>query len=741
MRPYRSIGLGYGLVIAAAIALVGCTTPSSSRDSGGGTDASTNGAEPGQELPTGACAENDPPGGQVVFPPENVSVAAGEIAFLWLATDADGEEVDSTVYVSDQPAVFDNPLLTQGVIGVIGDEEAAQQRTSFQLTQTGRFYWGVEISDQCGATVRRPVDGDGVPFRVTLSGRGRLDASDVILLCPRDSQAARRTTTFLWSLGDTVPQRTKVFVSRADEPNPFQSPLRVLEVTPPTASFRALSAAEALPADQELSWGLRIETPDQVLFTFEGQLGQSFVATENVPPSGELLGPADGAVLADNTPRFDVRWQADPGNCEDPLTSTVYFERLEGAEAPQSLFDSPIRVEVEAGTLELDLVSRVAELDLVAGVWAWGVLADDGTDAASLSARPAGSNYQTFLRNTSPEFVAPPTVGWRACDPLAALLDTTDFAYADANGPDTVAITLYYAPDRSAVFDESSATQTLAAGEIAGTPQDAFFVVVQESETGCPVFARGTGFYGVELNDGVNDPVRRIVEYAGPDRNGNGVPDADDITAGTSEDCNGYDIPDESDVSAGLSPDCNDNGVPDECELAGNDCNGNAVPDDCELAEADANGNGIIDECEPPPPPPPFPDCNGNGVPDDQDIANETSTDCNLDGIPDECQGSPLVDAGTLRTGVIVNGTYNSWENESDTNHLSGIICNVEGDILPEWIVESQPSGSEVFFEDQFSPWTPYWMQPAVPGTYVFRLTETLSGATDTVSLTLVLPQ
>ena len=89
-------------------------------------------------------------------------------------------------------------------------------------------------------------------------------------------------------------------------------------------------------------------------------------------------------------------------------------------------------------------------------------------------------------------------------------------------------------------------------------------------------------------------------EY-GTDCNTNGIPDADDITSGTSSDCNSNTVPDECDISAGTSSDCNTNGVPDECELPGNDCNTNEIPDDCDI------GAGTSDDCQP-------------------------------DGVPDECQ-------------------------------------------------------------------------------------------------------
>ncbi len=80
-----------------------------------------------------------------------------------------------------------------------------------------------------------------------------------------------------------------------------------------------------------------------------------------------------------------------------------------------------------------------------------------------------------------------------------------------------------------------------------------------------------------------------------------------------SPDCNGNGIPDAQDLSSGTSPDCNSSSVPDECELAGNDCNANTIPDDCDVDPLDPDGNGQI------------------------------SGDCQPDGIPDECQLSPEV--------------------------------------------------------------------------------------------------
>ncbi len=395
MRAYRLRSWACGLAIAAVIGLVGCTGGT------GGDNTNENGTgEPGQPgPPLSLCdPENDPPSGDLVYPSENALVAAGGVAFIWEANDSDDPIVRSTIYVSDQPSVFENPLLTQEL-----DLGAAvlEHRTTIQLPlESGRLYWGIEISDLClvgsdPQTIRRfrrPVDELGVPFDVTVLGDLRTGAPGAILLCPSGAQRARQRTTFDWSLDDAFPSptRTQVFVSRAGDPNPFDSPLRVFDVTPPTASSWAMTPDDQpLPADQALAWGLRVQTADLTLdlvqFTGEGESGQSFTAGPNVPPSGELLAPPDGTVLADDTP---LQWQADPGNCEDELTSTIFFEFLEetlaDAAEPQSLFDSSFSLEVGTGQFELNVLPLVAELNLRSGVWAWGVLADDGTDQIQL---------------------------------------------------------------------------------------------------------------------------------------------------------------------------------------------------------------------------------------------------------------------------------------------------------------------------------------------------------------------
>jgi len=69
-------------------------------------------------------------------------------------------------------------------------------------------------------------------------------------------------------------------------------------------------------------------------------------------------------------------------------------------------------------------------------------------------------------------------------------------------------------------------------------------------------------------------------------------------------DCNGNGIPDDCDIADGVSLDCNTNGIPDLCELSDGtvrDCNLNLLPDVCDIAKgvsADCQPNGIPDECD-----------------------------------------------------------------------------------------------------------------------------------------------
>ncbi|MGB2987152.1 MAG: hypothetical protein WBE26_14875 [Phycisphaerae bacterium] len=83
------------------------------------------------------------------------------------------------------------------------------------------------------------------------------------------------------------------------------------------------------------------------------------------------------------------------------------------------------------------------------------------------------------------------------------------------------------------------------------------------------------------------------------------------------DDCNGNGVLDACDVAAGTSEDCNSNGIPDECDT---DCQPNGIPDDCDIAW------GTSEDCQP------------NNVPDECDIASGTSEDCQPSDVPDECE-------------------------------------------------------------------------------------------------------
>ncbi|HUU86007.1 MAG TPA: hypothetical protein VM243_21125 [Phycisphaerae bacterium] len=465
-----------------------------------------NGLEAPRPLPDGV--ENFPPTGETRFPVEGGTVAAGPVVFVWAAGDANGTTVDTTIVISAQPEVFENRLYTLTVRTAPEEEE---HRIEIELVGTGTFYWGIEITDGVN-TVLRPAGQVGVSFEIT-SDSGRIGLEDAILLCPGSTQPARERTTFKWSLGDVEPVRTTVFVSRAGVENPFESPLQVLEVDPPTETFRALSESEALSIGDELSWGLRIETADEVQFTFEGQLGEMFVVEENVPPSGALQGPENDTRLPDNA-LLELMWADDAGNCEDVLTLTLALEFLGGAAEPAALFESELQLTAQADRVEAELFPQLLDLDLQAGRWAWGILADDGTDQRSLpDVDNLDRDFRTFIRDTSPFFVIEPAATTRVCPSAAHAADVIAFSYDDGNGSETVGVTLYYAALGADVFDSPTETFAFEPGAFGQSASDAYVFVQPAGSADCPEFSNKLGFYGVELDDGVNDPVRAMARY------------------------------------------------------------------------------------------------------------------------------------------------------------------------------------------------------------------------------------
>jgi hypothetical protein len=171
----------------------------------------------------------------------------------------------------------------------------------------------------------------------------------------------------------------------------------------------------------------------------------------------------------------------------------------------------------------------------------------------------------------------------------------------------------------------------------------------------------------------VGTPVSISVHVTG-DCNNNGIPDIQDILAGTSVDCTGNGIPDE------CEPDCNGNGVADSCDIAAGtveDCSGNGIPDIC---EPDCDSTGVADTCE-------IaagisPDCDGDGIPD------QCENDCNQNTIPDDCEAVPALAGSSVH-----------FDGVDDTIALAQNGLNFSGTITMEaWIKPESTDGIRIIF-------------------------------------------
>ena len=122
------------------------------------------------------------------------------------------------------------------------------------------------------------------------------------------------------------------------------------------------------------------------------------------------------------------------------------------------------------------------------------------------------------------------------------------------------------------------------------------------------------------------------------DCDGDGVPDEDEVAAGTLPDCDGNGLADGCELLVWPDLDCSGDGLIDLCQLETDDCDGNGIVDACDIASypyLDCDENGLLDSCVPVPE---GHDCDGNGLPDCREIAEDRSLDCTFDGILDACQ-------------------------------------------------------------------------------------------------------
>lgn len=754
MTTYRrSYVYGVLSVFTLAAAIGGCQLFGGSSGGGAGGSGDDNGPEGPIGDPVPECIAEGAGGGatptaEIVFPPEGAVLEGGEVTFVWSVADANGDDVQVTVVISDQPDVLGNPLIT--AITCAGPNTDFGT-TTVEIPEDGEYFWGIVVTDGVNR-VLRPAGGQGFSFNFTFV-EGRTGVSGVAFLCPQQGQPARQQTTFQWLVQNLEPARTQLFVSRDGEASPFDNPLSVFEIQPPTANQLALTEAQALPIGATLTWGLRIESEEGVGFTFDGVAGAPFTVQDNVPPSGELLDPDDGAVWSDALDTFVVSWDADPGNCEDSLTSTIFFEQIEEGGSPDDLFGSELQLVLGPGSLESNLAA--ANLTLPGGTWAWGVIADDGTDQTPLpNADAPGQNFGTFLRDTAPRFVSGPVVDWTECASGVGLLESLLFEYADDNGAGTVDVRLTYAASEGDVFDDPSAERELDL-PVSGTSADAV-VVLSQALAECEDFVQGFGFYGVELDDGVNAPVQAVAEYqpTDPPPTSGACCTDDGCLQVSSADCDGIYI---GDGSACSEVDCDN--LPGACcqpdgsceEVLEADCDGSfqgngtscdsavcpvligacCQPDgSCQEVEEDectGSFQGTGSTCDDASCPVlvgacclsneacidgvtsgecsqqdgeyqgngtncdtvdcvQLVDCNGNGIEDSTDISNGTSADCNTNGIPDECEDI-AVNRRYVDDSVEVSGDGLSWETAYAT--LQEALTEAAGGSVEEiWVAE-----------------------------------------------------
>ena len=138
-----------------------------------------------------------------------------------------------------------------------------------------------------------------------------------------------------------------------------------------------------------------------------------------------------------------------------------------------------------------------------------------------------------------------------------------------------------------------------------------------------------------------------------------------------------------------LQLDHNANGIPDAQEVAAGsltDCDGNGLADGAELIfwpQLDCGSDGTIDSCQLP-----QEDCDGDGYTDSCEIETQGQADCNLDGIPDEClaalpgydvDGNTVLDICELYGRLAEDCDHNDRSDVWDIHYKPGLDCDRNG--------------------------------------------------------------
>ncbi|MCE2882732.1 MAG: M12 family metallo-peptidase, partial [Planctomycetaceae bacterium] len=161
----------------------------------------------------------------------------------------------------------------------------------------------------------------------------------------------------------------------------------------------------------------------------------------------------------------------------------------------------------------------------------------------------------------------------------------------------------------------------------------------------CHVVSGASSNIDLRFHRGTAVPIESFMAGAAclaSDCNGNGIEDADEITASPAldgngdqildacQDCDANGVPDPVQIASGALADADGDGRPDSCET---DCDANGTADSIEIAlnaALDADGDMTLDACQL--------DCDGDGVADAVQILSNMALDRSRDGRLDSCE-------------------------------------------------------------------------------------------------------